>query len=715
MSILGALQAGVSGLAAQSSAMGAVADNIANMNTVGYKTNNVSFSTLVTKQVSSNKYSAGGVQSHATQSIDAQGLLSSVSSATSLAVSGAGYFVVNSTGVGDGTWAYTRAGDFLKDETGYLVNSGGYYAQAWSLMPWDGTAGASTIEINGLVYMKAYKNDAGETIYINDNIVDERNLRGINLSNIGGTATPTTQIAFGANLPSSTPIGDTHSISTLIYDSLGNASNISLDYTKASANSWGLSTSIPSGAAAVSLYTDNGLVYSSIAQMEFTEIPSEGSTISIGNKTFEFVTDGAAQGTNIAVNIKGANSVRDVLDSFMSAITANVRDAGRFSIDGNAIVVKQSLTGEQLDFNCSGTLACLQSAANIDDSSGLPHGTFTLKAVDNLIKNCAYVDVTSVADGQYVTIDDVTFVFGTGQAGDEFELPDGTKTTNTVYIAPSADMALNVGNLVAAIQSSGVSEPGRFVASGYTMQVLPSSTGETINIDFNIGAQSAYISGTANINPITGDTDIKNTFRYDEVDQLGSQIPAVMFNSDGTPKTINIDNMEIYWANGAQDMTGDVKLGDGVKISLNMGEENVSSGLTNLSGGFATSYINQDGATFGSYAGVTVGEDGIVTAVFSNGETRPIAVMPLAMFVNPNGMEAINNNVWIATTESGSPLLTKATTGGAGEIVASSLESSTVDLATEFSNMIVVQRAYSAAGKIMTTADEMLQELTNLV
>ena len=232
MSILGALQAGVSGLAAQSSAMGAVADNIANMNTVGYKTNNVSFSTLVTKQVSSNKYSAGGVQSHATQSIDAQGLLSSVSSATSLAVSGAGYFVVNSTGVGDGTWAYTRAGDFLKDETGYLVNSGGYYAQAWSLMPWDGTAGASTIEINGLVYMKAYKNDAGETVYINDNIVDERNLRGINLSSIGGTATPTTQIAFGANLPSSTPIGDTHSISTLIYDSLGNASNISLDYTR---------------------------------------------------------------------------------------------------------------------------------------------------------------------------------------------------------------------------------------------------------------------------------------------------------------------------------------------------------------------------------------------------------------------------------------------------------------------------------------------------
>jgi flagellar hook protein FlgE len=78
-------------------------------------------------------------------------------------------------------------------------------------------------------------------------------------------------------------------------------------------------------------------------------------------------------------------------------------------------------------------------------------------------------------------------------------------------------------------------------------------------------------------------------------------------------------------------------------------------------------------------------------------------------------MEALNNNVWIATTESGTPLLTHAKSGGSGEIAASSLESSTVDLATEFSNMIIVQRAYSAAGKIITTSDEMLQELTSLI
>ncbi len=714
MSILGALQAGVSGLGAQSSAMGAIADNIANMNTIGYKNNNVSFSTLVTKQVSSSKYSAGGVQSHTSQSIDTQGLLSSVSSTTSLAVSGNGYFVVNSHNIGDGTWAYTRAGDFLKDETGYLVNSGGYYAQAWSLMPWDGTESAATVEINGIIYMKAYKNENGETVYINDNIVDENNLRGINLSNIGGTATPTTQIAFGANLPSSSRIGETHSVSTLIYDSLGNPNNISLNYTKETANSWGLKTSIPSGAAAINLYTTDGLVYSSIGQMEFTDIPAEGSTIKINDTVFEFVNDknlenGSAIGNgnnNIAVNIAEANSVKDAIDRFLEAIELNVRDAGRFTRDNNAIKIQQSLTGNALQIDCSGTLACVQSAADIDQSSGLSQGIFTVEAVDNQIKNCAYVDFSSITQGQSITIDGVEFVFDNVQNAD---------TPTKIYVGYSADysMAQYVDMLTRKIQDSNVAEPERFVASGKTLQIIPTSTGEDITVNYTITADFAQIAGgdPENVIPAT----ITNKFTYDDVEQLGSKIPAIMFNSDGTPKNINVENMEIYWANGAQDMTGEVKLGDGVQIKINMGEENVSTGLTNLSGGFSTSYINQDGATFGSYAGVTVGEDGVVTAVFSNGETRPIAIIPLATFVNANGMEALNNNVWIATTESGNPLLTQATTGGAGEIVSSSLESSTVDLATEFSNMIVVQRAYSAAGKIMTTADEMLQELTNLV
>ena len=108
MSIFGAMQSGISALASQSSSMGAISDNIANVNTVGYKSNSVAFSTLVTKQSSSSLYSPGGVQSKPKQSISAQGLLSATSNSTDVAISGSGYFVVNqSANPGEGDlWAY---------------------------------------------------------------------------------------------------------------------------------------------------------------------------------------------------------------------------------------------------------------------------------------------------------------------------------------------------------------------------------------------------------------------------------------------------------------------------------------------------------------------------------------------------------------------------------------------------------------------------------
>ena len=170
--------------------------------------------------------------------------------------------------------------------------------------------------------------------------------------------------------------------------------------------------------------------------------------------------------------------------------------------------------------------------------------------------------------------------------------------------------------------------------------------------------------------------------------------------------------MDIEWANGAQNMTGEY--GQGTPISLIMGNVGTNDGLTSLSGNFNTNYIKQDGAKFGSYAGVSVDESGVVTALYDNGETRPIAILPLATFSNPNGMSALTGNAWIETDYSGQALLKMANTNGAGEVTSNSLEQSTVDLATEFSNMIITQRAYSAATKIITTADEMLDELTRM-
>ena len=740
MSIFGAMQSGIAGLTAQSSAMGAISDNISNVNTVGYKNTNVSFQTLVTKQASSNSYSPGGVQPVTKQGVDLQGLLSSVSSSTSLAISGNGYFVVNqAANPGDGDlWAYTRAGDFDIDENGYLKNTGGFYAQGWSLLPWDGTPSADVVNINGINYMKAYYDTTGNVVYINDNIVDNRNLRPVNLSTIGGTATATKQISYGANLPASDAIGTAQNVSALIYDSLGNASNMSLTYTKTTANSWSLATSVPQGAASVTLSgsidsANSTLsdVYAAAGHLEFTGIPANGSTIKINDVTFEFLTsDGAtAQTGNVAVDLRtNIVSTADAVKKFAEVILQNIPEGGRFVANGDTLDITQSTTGEAITIDASKTLACVQSAVNPNETNGIPTGIFTIDAVTDSIKNGAVFTFTganvAAYTGKTFTIDGKTFEFTTDDPYAGANIP----ISLAGITATDGELSnIIVDKVVTAIQTSGISEPQRFVASGSSIQILPTPTGDDITLDtanlngviegrVRAAAQNAdgeYIAGSWTDTVAGADLVISSKFiiSYDQIQQ-GSIVSAVTFNADGTPKIFNVDEMSVVWANGAENMTADSR--NGTTIAINQGNVGTSDGLTSLSGSFTTNYIKQDGAKFGSYAGVSVDESGVVTALFDNGETRPIAILPLATFSNPNGMTALTGNAWIETDSSGQAMLKRAGTNGAGEITSNALEASTVDLATEFSNMIVTQRAYSAATKIITTADEMLDELTRM-
>ena len=731
MSIFGAMQSGISGLAAQSNAMGAISDNITNINTVGYKNTNVAFQTLVTKQVSSNYYSPGGVQPVSKQSINAQGLLSSTSSSTDIAISGNGYFVVNQAanpGEGD-LWAYTRAGSFDVDQNGYLKNTGGFYAQGWSLLPWNGNTQASTVNINGITYMKAYYNEAGEVVIINDNIIDNRNLQPVNLKNIGGTATPTRQINFGANLPSDDAIGTNRKISALIYDSLGNPSNMSLDFQKVSTSGWNMTSSVPDGAATSILYGNSNTldadpdVFSASGQLEFTSIPENGSSIAITDAgtgttyTFVFTNNpaGVKGANNIAVDLS-ANivSLSDFTEAFAEALQNNMPCGDRFQAGSDRITITQSTMGAGLTIDASKTLSCVQRAANPDFATGIPSGIFEIPQIDDDIKNGARIDFTGDDAAAYVgtsfVLDGITYNFV------NTDIPNAQNTINVnISTATSvADMLTILGNTFQA----NANEPSRFVASGTSLEILPTSTGG--DIDLNTTGLNTLISGTVR-DADRGWIKVENyndTIGYQfqtgpEMIEEGSKAPGVCFNADGTPKYFNVDEMSIVWANGAQNMDDGANSGN--MIQLFMGNTGTNDGLTSLAGDFTTDYINQDGAKFGSYSGVYIDESGVVTALFDNGETRPIAILPLATFSNPNGMEALTGNAWIETDYSGQALLKRAGTNGAGEISSNALESSTVDLATEFSNMIVTQRAYSAATNIITTADEMLQELTNMV
>ncbi|MDX1738488.1 MAG: flagellar hook-basal body complex protein, partial [Alphaproteobacteria bacterium] len=153
--------------------------------------------------------------------------------------------------------------------------------------------------------------------------------------------------------------------------------------------------------------------------------------------------------------------------------------------------------------------------------------------------------------------------------------------------------------------------------------------------------------------------------------------------------------------------TGD----DAVAINISLGTPNTTTGLSQAAGASTINTYSQNGQQFGSLTGVTVDESGIVTALFNNGATRNLYKIPLNTFANPNGLQERTGNVFIKTDSSGEAIAHTASTGGAGAISPSSIESSTVDLASEFTDMITTQRAYSANTKIITTADEMLEEL----
>jgi flagellar hook protein FlgE len=182
MSINSALLAGVSGLVSNSSALAAISDNIANVNTTAYKRNQVDFSTMVTSQAVKGEYSAGGVTGVNKAFISQQGLIQSASSTTDMAISGDGFFVVTTKGAGvtaSDPREFTRAGAFEPDANGYLVNDAGLYLQGWP------------VQANG-------------TFDVDPS--DLSKIQPINVKNLGAAVQQTGQIAISANLDETTAV-----------------------------------------------------------------------------------------------------------------------------------------------------------------------------------------------------------------------------------------------------------------------------------------------------------------------------------------------------------------------------------------------------------------------------------------------------------------------------------------------------------------------------
>jgi flagellar hook protein FlgE len=294
-------------------------------------------------------------------------------------------------------------------------------------------------------------------------------------------------------------------------------------------------------------------------------------------------------------------------------------------------------------------------------------------------------------------------------------IPTNTSSLSLINVSSLSGKAEATANLgIQANLQSSAAAVGTYTTGQMTAGTVTPDFQRTINVyDSQGGSQPVTFSFVK-----TG----ANTWAYETAysgpaANISSANPigtgTVTFNSDGTMKNVNgaapasgSFNLTIPWAasTGLASQT----------ISVNLGAVGGTSGLTQFDSASTLNGTSPDGSPFGSITGVTVAKDGTVTAQFSNGLTQPVYKIPVATFTNPDGLGQMNGNAYTATRQSGAANINLANTGAAGGISAQTLEASTVDLATEFTNLITTQRAYSASARIVTTADQMLQELEQI-
>ena len=257
MSLSGALSSAITGLTAQSQALAMVSDNLANASTTGYKTNTGMFDDLVTGATNASEYSSGGVNVYTRQNITQQGLLTTTTNSTDVAIEGSGFFQVSSA-LSGGQISYTRNGAFTPDNEGYLVNQGSY--------------------------LMGYRTDANG-VASGDMVPIDTNVQEIDRA-------PTTKSALQLNLPSDAAAGATFSTSIPVYDSLGAANTVEVTWTKSStADTWTATFANPTA-------TDN---------------PSGGPTgvVSGGPITVTFNADGSLDATSPSPPTIGVTGWKD--------------------------------------------------------------------------------------------------------------------------------------------------------------------------------------------------------------------------------------------------------------------------------------------------------------------------------------------------------------------------------------------------------------------
>ena len=428
---------------------------------------------------------------------------------------------------------------------------------------------------------------------------------------------------------------------------------------------------------------------------------------------------------NISTNVANAQTVgyKGVDTSFESLVFGN----GQFQEPGGVT----ALTGSTNDVG--GTLVSSQQATSLAING---QGFFVVKAppgssgtgaasfnAQDLYTRAG--DFTVNAQG-YLVNSAGYYLEGYGVNGSTGQV-SGT-TTQPIQIptsisTPTATSAMTLSaNLPSSYAASGTS--GYTAPTPVTEQVYDSQgNAHTVTVQFSkVGNNTwdATISAAGSAKPQDNPVTLQMTFADGTTKAADGSTPAagtllgikdISSPANGTKPTISTDT-----AGGAASVGLDFNFGNGNQaVSLGLGTYGGTSGLTQYAGTQVTvASQTQNGSAPGTLSGLSIDDNGYVNLSYTNGQTVKAYQVAVAQFNDPNGLDRISGTAYEASEDSGNAQVSAPGTNGAGSISPSTLEQSNVDIASELTNLITAQQVYSSNARVITTANQMVQTLSQI-
>jgi flagellar hook protein FlgE len=433
-------------------------------------------------------------------------------------------------------------------------------------------------------------------------------------------------------------------------------------------------------------------------------------TVNGTTRSVTFDASNLPSGANVA-----ALTASDIVTA-LNAVQTGLNGAVA-SVSGGAVQITTTASGQTQTIAVSGPAATALGIAST--STGTETEATATTALNDLKINTAdYVagDVIRVRgskpDGTTI---DADFVYGTDGTtlgdlqtfADALFAPDATVTLDSAGVMHLTAANPGAGSFSLSfaddtVTGGGASDFGDVEFQNDVAGVGPDTETTTFSVFDSLGVE--HTISLKFERQITGEWTAAVEFPDGDGTLTSVTLPNLNYGTDGKLSGTVARAIEVQWAgSGTATQT----------ISINLQDPTSGEQLTQLGASGLVS-ATQDGYTSGSLLSFTVEPDGTVRGDYSNGLSREIARLQVALFTNPAGLERAGNGFFVATSNSGQPQFATAGSGGAGAIVSGSLEGSNVDVAEEFVRLIEAQRGFQANARIISTSNEVLAELTRL-